>query len=216
VGAAAAASLELFVRAGGGLWLFPAGRGEARGCQSLGRWLPVSVAAAPEPEAARGLRVEAVGSFASWREFELDKVALTRRLELAPGAGGKVWLRSPSGRPCWSRPGTAPAAWWSGEPVSTRSPAISRSSRPSRRWSRPRSPFCASREPGHRPSRSGRVSPSSGPGRPGTRAFASESAFPRRQGHHPLGQGPPRRIRGDREARPLCRRGGRRARARRP
>jgi hypothetical protein len=99
LGAEAAASLELFVRAGGGLLLFPGGRGDLRGCLGLGRWLPVSVSGAAEPEAARGLRAEPEGPFASWSGFELDKVAFTRRLELAVPSGGKVWLRTPSGAP---------------------------------------------------------------------------------------------------------------------
>jgi hypothetical protein len=94
-----AASLEFFVRAGGGLFLFPGGRGDIRGCLALGRWLPIAVSAAAEPEAARGLRPEPEGPFASWGGFELDKVAFTRRLELAVPSGGKVWLRTPAGSP---------------------------------------------------------------------------------------------------------------------
>ncbi|MBI5239511.1 MAG: BatA domain-containing protein [Elusimicrobia bacterium] len=182
VGPAAAASLELFVRAGGGLWLFPPGRGDARGCLSLGRWLPVSVSAADEPETARGLRVEAGGPFAAWQEFELDKVALTRRLDLSRPRAGRSGCAPRREPPCWPRPATAPAAWPSGGPGSTRSPATSRSSRPSRRWSPPPSRCCASRAAGRRSSRSRRESPSSGPGPPGSPPRRACACAPPRAG----------------------------------
>ncbi|MDD5629266.1 MAG: BatA domain-containing protein [Elusimicrobia bacterium] len=95
--ASAAAALEAYVRQGGGLWLQPPGRGEAAALKVLSRWLPVQVSAAAEPELVQGLRVGPGGPFSSWREFELDKVTLTRRLDLAPRPGGRVWVRAPSG-----------------------------------------------------------------------------------------------------------------------
>jgi hypothetical protein len=95
--APAAAALEAYVRQGGGLWLFPDSREAASAPGSLSRWLPVQVSAASEPE--RGLRVEPGTIFSAWRGFELDKVALTRRLDLSPRPGGQVWIRTLSGAP---------------------------------------------------------------------------------------------------------------------
>jgi hypothetical protein len=117
LGAPAAAALEAYVRQGGGLWLFPGSR-EAPAPGELSRWLPFQASAAAEPEPERGLRVEpgagGIGgsagtgrtdfltaglAFSSWRGFELDKVALTRSLDLQPRSGGKVWIRTLSGAP---------------------------------------------------------------------------------------------------------------------
>ena len=131
--ASAAAALELQVRRGGGLWLFPGSRGAADPCMNLSQWLPVQIAAAAEPEAARGLRLEAGalgsavpggqsssapggggGPFAAWKDFELDKVALTRRLDLSPHPGGKVWVRTSSSAPLLASAshGTGRVAVW--------------------------------------------------------------------------------------------------------
>ncbi len=96
--AAAAAALEAYVRRGGGLWLFPGSREGALVLGGLSPWLPVRIAAA-EPESARGLRLEPGALASAWRDFELDKVALTRRLDVTPRPGGQVWMRTASGAP---------------------------------------------------------------------------------------------------------------------
>jgi len=98
--APAAAALELFVRRGGGLWLMAGGRAAAADFAPLAAWLPARLGPAAPSGAARGLRVEKPAEpFALWRDFELDKVAAARRLELKPRPGASVWLRAASGEP---------------------------------------------------------------------------------------------------------------------
>ncbi len=95
-----AAEVELFVRRGGGLWLIPGSRTTAESCAALADWLPARLGPAPDAGAARGLRAEtAAGPFASWKNFELEKAAVTRRLSLEPKPGSAVWLRTALGDP---------------------------------------------------------------------------------------------------------------------
>lgn len=109
---AAAARLESFVKAGGGLWVLPGSRMSAESLAAL-PWLPAALGAA-SAAGLTGLSVEGGGAFKLWKDFALERVAVDRHYELAPRPGAEVALRSSSGRPLLAlgRHGQGRAALW--------------------------------------------------------------------------------------------------------
>ncbi|MBI5597824.1 MAG: BatA domain-containing protein [Elusimicrobia bacterium] len=89
-----------FVREGGGLWVIAP---SAAGLAGLERALPAVLGAEEPAAAAAGVRPVAAPSDGpqrfSWDEFELGRVALTRRLAAVPRPGAAVWFRDAAGAP---------------------------------------------------------------------------------------------------------------------
>lgn len=91
----AAAALESFVRAGGGLWLLPGERTSPESLQALAPWLPATVGPAFDSPRPYGILAE------GWDlgGFDLDRVAVARLLRLSPKAGASVPLKGGDGSP---------------------------------------------------------------------------------------------------------------------
>ncbi|MBI4425911.1 MAG: DUF4159 domain-containing protein [Elusimicrobia bacterium] len=106
-----ASGAERFARAGGGLLVLASPRQNVDAFKGLARALPGRLGPLRDPSARSfGLRLEqAVAQAAtgeeraaspfSWKEFELQNVAVAGAYELEPAPGAQVWFRDASGRP---------------------------------------------------------------------------------------------------------------------
>ena len=95
VDARTGASLEAFVRGGGGLWILPGGRTSPASYQSLAAWLPAEVG--PTFESSRPYGISPEGTDLSG--YDLERAAVARLLRLTPKRGAGVSLRTAEGAP---------------------------------------------------------------------------------------------------------------------
>lgn len=98
VPAAAAARLERFVRAGGGLWVVPGAAAGEGALSSLASWLPAGFGPLVGGEGP-GLKPASAAEAKALAGFDLDRVGFARYYLLSVRPGSQVWLRSASGYP---------------------------------------------------------------------------------------------------------------------
>lgn len=88
-GATASAGLDDYLRKGGGLLILPGTAEISGGYGALETWLPAKLTRAVEPSRKQGLHT---ADAARWQGFELDRVWVGRRYELALKESAKVLL----------------------------------------------------------------------------------------------------------------------------
>jgi hypothetical protein len=95
-----AAALERFAARGGGVWIVPGSDARPEDLAALSAWLPARLGAVEASSRAGGLRVARAGpETAGWNDYELARVAFSRRYRLEPAPGAEVWIAGADGAP---------------------------------------------------------------------------------------------------------------------